>query len=152
MKKTITIKQLADTKITFPKMVQADRLKTKGIRTAINAAYLNGVKHLANTHHWTRTNQGFKPKDRLAALTNAIDKFSRLNPAVLKGGQALKDAVIAEAWTAYAKLEIDGQDNAHFTETMIPCQVDGLEADDDSLQGFNNPDFIWAHHAEGLTQ
>ncbi len=127
-------------------IAKADQGKVKNIIIATRSAHAvakprKGHKHGgANSlrHAYTRKH-GFQRIDPIAALSNAIDKFSRLNPAVLKGGQALKDHLIARAWIAYAALEVDGLDNAHFTETQLPTDDRRHAGRMDDKHGFNDP-------------
>ena len=126
--------------LTIPKIKSpTDRSKCKGIILAMRAAAASGNNRLANSFHWVASKRsGFERIDRIGSLSNAIDKFQRLNPAVLKGGQTLKDAIIAQAWNAYAILENSGLDNASYSETQIPMDERRDIARNDDMQGFRN--------------
>ena len=135
---------LADKVHKVPKMVASDKVKCKGLLLALGNAHRSAGCHLANTLHNVKSKRNDWEKiDRIGALANAIDKFGRLNPKVLKGGDALKAQLIDLAWIAYADLEANGYDNAHFIETQIPMD-ERMDIADDGCNvgsGFNNEEY-----------
>ncbi len=113
-----------------------DAAKIKRVLSAIATAHQHAKGHAANSGHWVRDREGFNHIDRLGSLANAIAAFDKMRPAALNKGQALKDAVLTLAWQAYADLEVNGLDNAHFTETAIPVDAAGdplADSDDEAF-------------------
>lgn len=130
--------------VQFPAIRAAtDKRKCAAFVTAIRSALAQRLT--ANSLHHVKSKGETVRKDRIGSLANAIDKFGRLNPKVLKGGDALKQALIAQAWNAYAVLEVEGIDNAHFTETQLPVDDRRNPCNKESEQGFNNPHYIAAY-------
>jgi hypothetical protein len=132
------LKVFANIAPNVPHLTAKDLRKCKDILTSIAYALRDSKYHAANSLHHDRTLGDVKPKDRLNSLTNAIKRFGKLNAGVLAGGLPVKTAIINAAWLAYASLEVYGTDNAHFTQTNIPTDQDGVEVDDDSTNGFMN--------------
>lgn len=119
--------KVADLGMVWPVMTSQDKHRTKAIVVAIKSALQSADHHLANTSHWVRSGDTWVSKDRLGSLTNAIAKFEKLNAGVLDGGVKLKTALIELAWLAYAKLEVNGTDNAHFVQWDVPADETGRE-------------------------
>ena len=54
-------------------------------------------------------------------LADAIERLGKLSPDALDGGQDLIDEVTGILWSAYAKCEAVGLDDAHYLQSDIPC-------------------------------
>lgn len=102
------LKTVASLGMVFPKTSKRDSKKVDAFITTIRNAAIMGDKHLPNS-------------DRVIALTNAITQFNKLNAGVLDGGLKLKQGLIELAWMAYSKLEVNGINDSHFTESRLPC-------------------------------
>jgi hypothetical protein len=117
----LAMRKLAQLGLIWPEMVQADKRKLKGYRTALASAITSAENHLANSSHHVQSKGEWVKKDRIGSLLNAIAKLEKLNPGVLKGGLRLKSEMIEMGWLVYAKLEVLGQDNAHYRQSDLPC-------------------------------
>jgi hypothetical protein len=122
-----------------PHLTAKDLRKCKDILQTIKTTLTDAKYHAVNSLYHDRTlTSKANPKDRLNTLVHAIQKFNKLNAGVLTGGLPVKTSIINAAWLAYASLEVYGTDNAHFQQTNIPCDQDGVIVDDDSDNGFIN--------------
>ena len=142
------MKKVADRVHKLPTMSAKDKAKTKQIVLAIRSARSTASHHAANSlRHAHVKSSGWQKIDPIASLANAIDKFSRLNVRVLTGGSKLKVELIRLAWAAYADLEINGFDNAHYIESQIPMDERQEIADDGCNvgTGFNNEEYVEAY-------
>lgn len=133
-KANVMMGNVAHLGIVWPSINKRDRKRLKPILTGIRSALQSAEHKLANSSHWAKAPDGWRSIDRLGALTNVIAKLGKLNAGVLDGGLPLKSALMEIAWIAYAKLEILGQDNAHYQQTNLPSDERGRE--DIYLGGF----------------
>ena len=144
IKKLPTMTTLAGATHKALKVSKRDQAKCKPIILATRSAKASASNKLANSLHHVRSGAEFVRKDRIGSLANAIAKFSKINPKALTGGQKLKDKLLKRAWTAYAMLELQGLDNAHYAETTLPANEYGYTGKyDESENGFNDPDYRW---------
>ena len=74
---------------------------------------------------------------RIAPITNWIERLGKLNAGVLSGGSLLKQQLIDLLWQVYSILEIQGVDDAHYTDSHIPCsKEDKIVSNVDKCHGF----------------
>jgi hypothetical protein len=125
------VEGLADDPAKAPKLGKRDAAKAKALITAIRSARQSASHHLANSSHWVQSKRtGWERIDRIGALTNAIERWTRISPKALTGGAKVQQALLDLAWVAYADLEVHGYDNAHYMEANIPADERMEIADD----------------------
>ena len=105
---------LATTVHEMPVMEGEDYRKlSRGAHGGIIGTIENGAK-MAKSRKLTNM-------ERLSALANAIDMLGKFNAGLLVGGNKLKSDLTDYAWTIYLEIEMTGLDNAHFSQTDLPC-------------------------------